>query len=62
MVVVPGGAPIAFATTPDRNGRIIFAADDGTGFELPEQTIPWQDVSSAKRHARANGKIWGRAG
>ena len=28
------GGPAALATTPGRNGRIIFAADDGSGFEL----------------------------
>ena len=36
MVVglVQGGGSVAFATTPGSNGRIVFAADDGTGFEL----------------------------
>ena len=36
MVVglVHGGGSVAFATTPGSNGRIVFAADDGTGFDL----------------------------
>ena len=36
MVVglVQGGGSIALATTSGSNGRIVFAADDGTGFEL----------------------------
>lgn len=33
MVVLAGGS-VAFATTRGDNGRIVFAADDGSGFEL----------------------------
>ena len=32
--LVAGGGSAAFATTPGHNGRIVFSADDGSGFEL----------------------------